>query len=390
MPWQTETPVTVRTQFIAEHLRRGSRIGELCEKYGVSRKTGWKWIQRYMLEGPEALGDRSRRPDSHPNQTPSRVVEALLKMREAHPGYGARKLLNLLEAKHGEWEFPNPSTVYDIFRRHGVRVSKKNRRRPGHPGRPAMEVTAANQVWSADFKGQFRMGNGQYCYPLTITDNFSRYLLCCHGQLSTNLDDTKRVMERVFQEYGLPERIRTDNGVPFASEALGRLSRLSAWWIQLGIVPELIEPGKPQQNGRHERMHRTLKAATARPPGSGLRSQQNRFDAFQQEYNHERPHEALGMETPSVHYQASTRLFRSTPGEYEYPGHYETRYVSFNGGIRWKNRWVRVSTVLMGHHVGLEEVEDGIWDVYFCTFKLGKLLEKHMRIEDGFGRLTRK
>jgi hypothetical protein len=197
-------------------------------------------------------------------------------------------------------------------------------------------------------------------------------------------------MKRVFLEYGLPDRIRTDNGVPFASEALGRLSRLSAWWIRLGVTPELIEPGKPQQNGRHERMHKTLKAATTRPPGSGLRSQQRKFDEFQQEYNHERPHESLGMKPPATAYQKARRQMPTKLPDLEYPAHYERRYVSGNGGIRWNGDWVNVSSVCIGHDVGLEEIDDGLWNVYFGNFRLGRFHERHMRIEDIYGRLIRK
>jgi transposase InsO family protein len=379
-----------KIEFIADYKRYRLSFTELCESYGVSRKTGYKWVERYLEEGPAALEDRSRASDRHPNQTPEKVVQALLEAHRQHEGWGAKKLLWAVEQRHPKWELCHPSTVYDILRRHGEFVSKRRRRRPGHPGKPTTSIAAPNAVWSADFKGQFRMGNGQYCYPLTLTDNFSRYLLCCHGQLSTNLDETMEAMKRVFLEYGLPDRIRTDNGVPFASEALGRLSRLSAWWIRLGVTPELIEPGKPQQNGRHERMHKTLKAATTRPPGSGLRSQQRKFDEFQQEYNHERPHESLGMKPPATAYQKARRQMPTKLPDLEYPAHYERRYVSGNGGIRWNGDWVNVSSVCIGHDVGLEEIDDGLWNVYFGNFRLGRFHERHMRIEDIYGRLIRK
>jgi hypothetical protein len=245
-------------------------------------------------------------------------------------------------------------------------------------------------VWSADFKGQFKTGDGLYCYPLTVTDGFSRFLLGCQALSSTSVAEAKPVFTRLFQEFGLPGRIRTDNGVPFATNTLARLSALSAWWIRLGVLPELIEPGKPQQNGRHERMHRTLKAETTRPPANTSRGQQRKFDRFRQEFNFERPHEALDMQTPSSRYEASPRQMPNKLAALEYPDRFEVRYVSANGGIRWNKQWVNVSTVCVGEYVGLEEIDDGIWNVYFGPLKLGRLLERHMRIEDAFGRLKRK
>jgi len=228
-------------------------------------------------------------------------------------------------------------------------------------------------------------------YPLTVTDGFSRYLLGCQGLNSTAVAEAKPVFTRLFREYGLPQRIRTDNGVPFATNTLARLSSLSAWWVRLGILPELIEPGKPQQNGRHERMHRTLKAETTRPAAGSLAAQQRKFNAFQEEFNNERPHEALDMQTPACLYRPSPREMPEKIPPFEYPDRFELRYVSANGGIRWKNHtWVNVSTVCIGEYVGLEEIDDGIWNVYFGPLKLGRLNERHMRIEDQYGRLKRK
>jgi hypothetical protein len=250
-------------------------------------------------------------------------------------------------------------------------------------------MSAPNAVWSADFKGQFKTRDGVYCYPLTVTDGVSRYLLGCQGLRSPCEELSRPVFTRPFQEYGLPEVIRTDNGSPFASTALGRLSRLSAWWIRLGITPELTEPASPSQNGRHERMHKTLKAETARRPAGTLRAQQARFNRFRREYNEDRPHEALGQETPESVYEPSARQFPRKLPELEYPRHLETRYVSENGGIRWKKCWVNVTTVLAHEWVGLEEVGDGLWDVYFSRLRLGRLDERRMRIEDAYGRWSR-
>jgi len=222
-----------------------------------------------------------------------------------------------------------------------------------------------------------------------VADGFSRYLLGCQGLSSTAVAEAKPVFTRLFKEYGLPKRIRTDNGVPFATNTLARLSRLSAWWVRLGIVPEFIEPGKPQQNGRHERMHKTLKAETTRPPANSLRAQQRKFDHFREEFNNERPHEALDQQTPADCYSPSPREMPNKLPPLEYPDRFEVRYVSANGGIRWNRRWVNVSIVCVGEYVGLEEIDDGIWDVYFGPLKLGRLNERRMLIEDEFGRLKR-
>jgi putative transposase len=385
MPWNETTPMDQKMQFIADYLR-----AELCEMYGIARKTGYKLVERYLRAGPEALEESSRRPESHPNQTPEHIVQAILELRRRHPSWGAKKLLPLLHKKHPRWELPARTTVCDILSRHGVVPKKRTRRAIGHPGKPTTQILAPNECWSADFKDHFKTGDGRYCYPLTVTDGYSRFLLGCQGLLSTAVAESKPVFARLFKEYGLPKRIRTDNGVPFATNTLARLSTLSAWWVRLGVLPELIEPGKPQQNGRHERMHRTLKAETTRPPANTCRGQQRKFDRFRDEFNFERPHEALDMQTPSSFYQSSPREMPNKLPPLEYPDRFEVRYVSANGGIRWNKRFVTVSQVCVGEYVGLEEIDDGVWNVYFGPLKLGRLLERHMRIEDAYGRLKRK
>jgi transposase InsO family protein len=378
-----------KTQFIADYLRHRLSMTELCALYGVSRKTGYKWVDRYLTRGPAGLEERSRKPGSNPRQTPEQVVRTLLEARQRHPSWGAKKLLAILEKRHSRWPWPARSTVCDILRRHGLVPKRRYRRQIGHPGKPTTLIAAPNDVWSADFKGQFKTADGLYCYPLTVTDGFSRYLLGCQALTSTRVEEAKPVFIRLFQEFGLPTRIRTDNGVPFATNTLARLSQLSAWWVRLGILPEFIEPGKPQQNGRHERMHRTLKAETTRPPASTRRAQQGRFDRFRAEFNCERPHEALGLHPPASVYEPSPRAMPSPLPPLEYPDRFEVRYVSANGGIRWNRQWVNVSTTCVGEYVGLEEIDDGVWNVYFGPLKLGRLLEKHMRIEDTLGRLKR-
>jgi putative transposase len=289
MPWNQTSPMDQRTQFIADYLRQTLSISELCEHYGVSRKTAYKWIDRYLTRGPAGLEERSRRPHHCWRQTPDYVVQALLQARRRHPSWGAKKLLCILGKRHAQWPWPHRATVYDILKRHGLIARKRRRRSFGHPGRPNSPIDVPNAVWSADFKGHFRTGDGRYCYPLTITDGYSRFLLGCQALHATSVDRSKPVFTRVFRKFGLPQRIRTDNGVPFATASLARLSQLSAWWVRLGILPELIEPGKPQQNGRHERMHRTLKAETTRPAAGSLTAQQRRFNRFREEFNHDRP-----------------------------------------------------------------------------------------------------
>jgi putative transposase len=389
MPWRQTLPMDQKTQFIADFLRKTLSITELCELYGVSRKTGYKWIERYLTSGPSGLEDRSRKPCSSPHQTPQHVIDAFIELRCRHPSWGAKKLLSILQKRHPSWALPGRSTVCDILRRHGLVPKKRHQRHIGHPGKPTTLIAAPNEVWSADFKGQFTTGDGLYGYPLTVADGYSRFLLSCQALSSTRVAEAKPAFTRLFKEFGLPKRIRTDNGVPFATNTLGRLSQLSAWWVRLGILPEFIEPGKPQQNGRHERMHRTLKAETTRPPARTRRAQQHRFDRFRQEFNLERPHEALDMQTPASRYEPSPRQMPHKLPPLEYPDRFEVRYVSANGGIRWNRQWVNVSITCAGEYIGLEEIDDGVWNVYFGPLKLGRLLERHLRIEDAYGRLKR-
>ncbi len=390
MPWLETAPMHQRTQFIADYQRHVASVAELCQRFGVSRKTGYKWIDRYAADGPAGLTDRSRRPHGCMHHTPDAIVAALLDVRRRHPTWGAKKLLRILATRHPTWPLPARSTASDLLQRHGLVTHRRRRQFPSHPGRPLTPMTAPNEIWTADFKGQFLTRNGLYCYPLTIVDGFSRYLLACQGLLSTRVALARPVFQRLFAEYGLPRIIRTDNGVPFATTALGRLSVLSVWWIRLGIYPELIEPAHPEQNGRHERMHRTLKAEATRPPSRNLQAQQTRFNAFRREYNTERPHEALNQETPASAYAPSRRALPATLPPIEYPGHFEVRLVSRNSGIRWNHHWVCVTHTLAGEYVGLEEVDDGLWDVYFGPLRLGRMNERILRIEDHKGRTVRK
>lgn len=390
MPWQETLLMDQRVQFIADYQRDVFDVTDLARRYGISRKTAYKWIDRYAAAGPAGLLDRSRRPRHCPHATPQAMVDALLDVRRHHPTWGAKKLLKRVSTRQPTWTLPARSTVCDLLDRAGLVTASRRRQVPAHPGRRLIPMTAPNGTWTADFKGQFKTRNGVYCYPLTIVDGYSRYLLACQGLLSTAIAVARPTFRRLFAEYGLPDIIRTDNGVPFATTALGRLSTLSVWWIRLGILPELIAPASPQQNGRHERMHRTLKAEATRPPSGNLQAQQVRFNQFRHEYNDERPHEALDQETPASVYRPSPRELPRTLAPLEYPGHFEVRLVSRNSGIRWNKHWVCVTHTLAGEYVGLEEVGDGLWDVYFGPLTLGRLDERILRIEDHKGRTVRR
>jgi transposase InsO family protein len=376
--------------FVADYLTRSFTIVELCNRFGISRPTAYKWIQRFLSRGYDGLDELPRRPSRCPHRTPDEQVEVVLGLRRKHPTWGPKKLLRILTKRHPSVDWPARSTVADILKRHGVVEAKRRRTYPGHPGRPMSAMVHPNDVWCADYKGEFKTMDGIYCYPLTVTDGCSRFLLECKALLSTEHAQAKPIFAKLFRCYGLPRIIRTDNGVPFASTAIGRLSRLSVWWIRLGIFPELIQPGRPAQNGRHERMHKTLKRETTRPPAASLRAQQLRFNRFREEFNTERPHEALDQETPASLYRPSLREYPVRLPPVEYPEHFETRLVSRNGGFRWGAVRVPITHTLEEQYVGLEEVDDGKWDVYFCNVRLGQLDERTFTIKDALGNRMRK
>jgi transposase InsO family protein len=378
-----------RLRFVQDVHRLGWSIAELCRRYGVSRKTGYKWLAIYERCGTAGLADGSHRPHACPHATPSAVVRLILTLQRRYT-WGARKVRRLLRARISPDQVPTKTTIHRILERHGRVKPRRWPRRRFHQGPPGTPMDQPNAVWTADFKGQFRTGNGVYCYPLTVQDGASRFLLGCRGLLEPTIEASRPAFERLFRRYGLPARLRTDNGVPVASNALGRLSTLSVWWVELGIQPELIEPAHPEQNGRHERMHKTLKAATARPPQADLATQQRRFDWFRRRYNRERPHEALADETPASCYVPSPRPYPTTLPPLEYPGHFERRLVSRNGGIRWAKRWVNVSHLLAERDVGFEEIDDGLWNVYFGPVWLGRFHEAVGRIVDHLDRTARR
>lgn len=373
MPWDERTRMDQRVRFIGVLESCRYTMTEACRAFGISRKTGYKWAERFGAEGLDGLRDRSRAPRSCPHRTDRRCEEALVAERRKHPSWGPRKLLVVLSRRHPEWRWPAPSTAGAILKRHGLVKPRRRRRSLAPRSKPVVEASGPNDVWTADFKGEFRMGDRQLCYPLTVADLSSRYLLGCEGKESVALEGARRTFEGLFDQYGLPAAILTDSGTPFAApRSPRRLSRLSAWWVRLGIEPLLIQPGHPEQNGCHERMHRTLKAATTRPPAGTMAAQQRCFDGFRREFNEERPHEALEMKCPAELYSSSPRSHPDPAPEMTYPGHYEVRRVNPNGEIRMQGRKLFVSESLARQSLGLDEVDDGLWSIHFGPMLLGR------------------
>lgn len=372
MPWHGVSPVDLRHAFVRAQALGGVSMTELCEHFGISRKTGYKWVTRVEAGGLAALADQSRRPHASPRATEPALVDALCVARRQHPTWGARKLLVRLRRRHPGWPWPAPSTAAALLQARGL-VRTPRRRRRGHaPTSPLAPATAPNEVWTTDFKGEFRLGDRTYCYPLTLRDLHSRFVLRCDALSEKSGRVVRPRFERAFREYGLPTRIRSDNGGPFAAPGLTRLSHLSVWWLRLGIRPERIAPGHPEQNGAHEQFHRVLKAATTRPPAAHHAAQQQRFGRFCHEYNTERPHEALQDQTPANVYTASPRPFPARLPPLEYPGHWEVRRVASTGQVSWNSGPVYLTEVLGGEHVAFEEVEDGVWMLHFATIRLAR------------------
>ena len=381
MPWKESNLMDERIKFVGR-LLDGEKMAVVCREFGISRKTGYKIFNRYKQLGLEGLANQSRRPYRHANQIPFQVERSIVQIKKERPSWGAPKIREKLIRLYPMIKPPAKSTVHAVLDRHNLVKRRKRRRYRAH-GTPLNDVKRPNGLWCADYKGEFRLGNRQYCYPLTITDYHSRYLLACEGQSSTKERFAFTVFDQAFQEYGLPDAIRTDNGVPFASpHALFGLSRLSVWWLRLGIAIERIKPGNPQQNGRHERMHLTLKKEATKPPGYNLLQQQSRLDDFQQQYNHDRPHQALSMKYPGEVYTPSTRVYAS-PQEPDYPYHDKTVRVTECGRICMGSRKINLSVVFAGQIVGIREVSDKIWLVSFMHYDLGFFDQDENRVEPG-------
>jgi len=369
-----------RIRFIGMYLSQEWSLASLCRHYGITRRTGYKWLVRYFEEGPPGLVDHSRAPYNHGQSISEEMVAAVLAARYKHPHWGARKLRAWLKGKNMGIVYPAASTIGDILRRHGLTVPRRRSRKTAPYTMPFRHCSQANAVWSADLKGWFNTGDGIRCDPLTITDNYSRYLLRCQAIMPVSYETIRPVFEAAFREYGLPEVIRTDNGAPFATTTVGGLSRLSIWWFRLGIQPERIDPGKPAQNGRHERMHRTLKRETATPPKATWRQQQKAFDSFRNEYNRERPHEGLGLQTPASLYTPSPRPYPLLLPEVTYPDDMDLRRVKSQGDISWNGRHVYLSETLAGEVVGLKQIDDHLWNIFFANLLLARLDTRTRRL----------
>jgi transposase InsO family protein len=389
MPWKERSVMDERVRFVGR-LLDGESMSDVCREFGISRKTGYKIYNRYKDEGLDALTDRSRRPVRYANQLPDPIERLIVTSKKEKPHWGARKIRELLVRKlAGDVRIPARSTVHAVLDRHGLVVHARQRRRGCKAeGTELSQAVRPNDLWCADFKGEFKLGNGCYCYPLTVTDQASRYLLACEALDSTKEAPVIEAFVQLFRERGLPLAIRSDNGLPFASpNGLYNLSRLSVLWLRLGIDIERIKPGKPQQNGRHERMHRTLKAETTRPAGANSLQQQASFDAFKSEFNTERPHEAIAMKTPAELYTPSSRAYEGLP-DLHYPFHDRDIIVTNCGRICMHRKKINISHVLAGQKLGIKEVDDGIWLVSFMRYDLGYIdLEQRtlQTIDNPFG-----
>jgi len=370
MPWKVKCLMDERLRFIAR-LLEGEAMTDLCIEFGISRKTGYKIYERYKQSGAEALSDRSRRPVRYANQLPPQIEAQIVGLKRDKPHWGARKIRELLVRRlASEVKVPARSTIHAVLDRNGL-VQRLGRRRNKATGTALSDGANANDLWCADFKGEFTLGNKRYCYPLTVSDHASRYLLLCEALESTREETAFEAFEHLFRERGLPLAIRSDNGVPFASpNALFNLSKLAVWWLRLGISIERIKPGHPQQNGRHERMHRTLKQETTRPPGQNCLQQQARFDAFRREFNEERPHEAIAMKVPAELYRPSPRPYAGL-GELHYPFHDKAITVTACGRLCMHRKKINISTVLAGQTLGIKEVDEALWLVSFMHYDLG-------------------
>jgi len=370
MPWKESSVMDERLRFVAR-LLEGEAMTDACRSFGISRKTGYKIFNRYKEHGLMALDDRSRRPVRYANQLPFQVENLIINLKREKPHWGARKIRELLVKQlSGDVRVPAKSTVHAVLDRHGL-VKRGRKRRGKAEGTSLSDPHQPNALWCADFKGEFKLGSGAYCYPLTVTDQASRFILMCEALESTKEATAVTAFERLFAERGLPQAIRTDNGLPFASpNGLYNLSKLSVWWLRLGIAIERIKPGKPTQNGRHERMHLTLKKEACRPAQMNTLQQQARFDDFVSEFNDERPHEALEMKAPADVYDPSLRLYHGLP-EIDYPFHDRDILVTTCGRICMHRKKINISSVLAGQRLGIKEVDDGIWLVSFMTYDLG-------------------
>jgi len=369
MPW--EKMMDQRIRAVMEVLENGFSKVSVCEDFGISRPTLDKWLRRYECEGVDGLHDLSRAPHHHPNMLDAYTVSRIVAFRQAHPDRGPRKIKAQLEREEPRRRWPASSTIAEILNRHGLTVQRKRRRLIEPYTKPFAQCGAPNDVWCIDFKGWFCTGDAQRCNPLTLTDANTRYLFRCHHVADTGFSGVKPVLESAFRQFGIPRAIRSDNGAPFASRAPLGLSKLSLWWNKLGIIHERIEPGKPQQNGRHERMHLTLKQCTASPPKATLRAQQRAFAQFQRDYNYHRPHEALGQVPPGEVYTPSERTYPRRMEPVRYPSTYIVRRTDKSGIIYWHQHRIFISEVFGGEALGLLALDERYYRIYFDKLDLG-------------------
>jgi transposase InsO family protein len=389
MPWKETTIMEQKIEFICEWRTGKYTITELCKQFKISRPTAYKIIARFEEKGYDGLRELSRKPRAaHPNQTDEKIVNSILNLKEKHRLWGAKKIHRLLYNEYEFEDIPSMLTVHNILKKHGLVCPQKRLRRV-KPIHPIFDPKECNEVWSADYKGKFLMGNKKYCHPLTIADSKSRFVFTAKGHYKENLSSAKAEFTRVFRKYGIPKQIHTDNGSPFGSvSAIQRFTRLSYWFIELGIMPVFSDPAHPEQNGRHERMHRDLKAACAKPSAFDLKAQQRRLNRFVKEYNHIRPHEALDMETPASVHDFSTRVFPEKITTFDYDSEMRVLKVTKNGSIRWgAYNWVYLSASLQGKYVGALEIGNGIWRVFYRTVFLGYFNENELRKKEQSTRL---
>ena len=382
MPWNEIDTVDRRYAFAQEAMQSGSNITALCRHYGISRQTGYLTLERFRRGGIDGLAARPSTPLHNPQAWPSRLRDEVLGLRRQY-GWGGKKLRLSLLRKDTDRLLPSASTFDRWIEEAGLSQPRGRRRKRIPGGGPILKAEKPNQVLAVDFKGEFKLGNGQYCYPLTVTDLYSRYLVDCVALPGPLLEETRQCFERIFARNGLPERIHSDNGTPFASTGIGNHSRLSVWWLQLGIVVERSRPAHPQDNAAHERMHRTLKQATTRPPERTFVQQQKRFDEFREVFNHERPHDGIGGRVPADLYRPSPRRVPDRLEDWDYPGYFETRRVASNGCIGWRGAEVSVGKPYAGQLLGLNADDEQRWIVYLGDLELGVLDEKAMRL-DGY------
>ena len=380
MPWKETCAMNEKMQMIKNWKSDKCTGTDLSLIYTVSRKTIYKWINRYQAEGATGLEEHSRAPLYHRNATAPEIVNKIMTVKRRHQKWGPKKIIAWLKKQDQEKRWPAVSTASLILKKEGLVIPRRKRHRTPPYTDPFTACNRPNAVWSADYKGQFRTENCKLCYPLTVTDNYSRYLLLCRGLARPTFMETRPWFELIFREYGLPEAIRTDNGAPFASVGLAGLSRLSVWFIKLGIIPERIEPGHPEQNGRHERMHRSLKEATANPPRNTIKAQQKAFDDFVYEYDFERPHEALGQNNPASIYNKSERPYPRKIPRIEYDYNADIRKVNRNGEIKWKGKHLYISKALIGEYIALKQIEEQLWEILFSSYLLGILNEATAKI----------